>query len=114
MAEAGNNQPEPLSLSEQEQIRGLKVALKESEISVEELWLKYFSIGGSIGEYEVDAYVETSFPLPPLERDLLAHAANELIDELPARSKAPYADGNPTPGVPDSRNNIDNRGHHAD
>ncbi|YCK79764.1 hypothetical protein M1D89_01675 (plasmid) [Arthrobacter sp. D3-18] len=112
MAEAGNNQPESRPVSEQEQIRGLKVALKESDISVEELWLKYFSIGGNIGEYEVDAYVETSFPLPPMERDLLAHAANELIDELRSRPKAPYTDGNL--GVPDSTNNIENRGHRAD
>nr|WP_284974930.1 hypothetical protein [Arthrobacter sp. efr-133-TYG-104] len=56
-----------------------------------ELWLRYYGIGGIVGEYEVEAYLQLLLSLPPLERDLLARAANELIDELPARLRAPYA-----------------------
>ncbi|MCC9205962.1 hypothetical protein [Arthrobacter sp. zg-Y769] len=52
--------------------------------------MRYFSIGGAAGEYEVDAYINGSLSLPPLQRDILAHAANELIDQLPARPRAPY------------------------
>ena len=77
---------------EPEQRRLLKQALDQARLGVPELWMKYFSIGGEAGEYEVDAYLSGSFSLPPLQRDILAHAANELIDELPPRLRAPYSD----------------------
>ncbi|MCQ2002107.1 hypothetical protein [Arthrobacter zhaoxinii] len=74
---------------EPEQRQLLKKALEDARLSVPEVWLKYFSIGGGAGEYEVDAYINCSLSLPPLQRDILAHAANELIDQLPARPRAP-------------------------
>lgn len=70
----------------------LKHAVDDARLRVSELWMKYFSIGGEAGEYEVDAYLNGSFSLPALQRDILAHAANELIDELPAHPRAPYSD----------------------
>ncbi|WP_222123013.1 hypothetical protein, partial [Staphylococcus epidermidis] len=51
---------------------------------------RYFSIGGTVGEYEVEAYVQGLLSLPTLQRDLLAMAANELINAVP-RLRAPYA-----------------------
>lgn len=75
---------------EQEQSRLLRKALHRSGLRHGELWLRYFSIGGAVGEYEVDAYIQSLFSLPPSQRDLLAHAANELIDELPPLPRAPY------------------------
>ncbi|GAA3292992.1 hypothetical protein ACFFON_02255 [Arthrobacter citreus] len=77
---------------EPEQRRRLREALSQAGIETSQLWMKYFSIGGEAGEYEVDAYLNGSFSLPPLQRDILAHAANELIDELPPRLRAPYCD----------------------
>lgn len=56
------------------------------------------------GEYEVEVYLQGLLPLPPVQRDLLALAANELIDDLP-RPRAPYSDdvdSGPASGVPDS------------
>ncbi|WP_309074448.1 hypothetical protein [Paenarthrobacter sp.] len=79
-----------LPLQEQLQLKGLRKALTSAGIPDEDLWLRYFSIGGTVGEYEVDAYLQSLHSLPVLQRDLLAHAANELIDELPARPHAPY------------------------
>jgi hypothetical protein len=90
MKEPERNNCEGLSLQEQLQLKGLRKALKSAGIHEEDLWLRYFSIGGMVGEYEVDAYLESSHSLPALQRDLLAHAANELIDELPALPRAPY------------------------
>jgi hypothetical protein len=75
---------------EQEQSRLLRKALQRSGLRHGDLWLRYFSIGGNVGEYEVDAYIQSLFSLPPSQRDLLAHAANELIDELPPLPRAPY------------------------
>lgn len=77
--------------NEPEQRRRLRAAMKAAEISVAELWLKYFSLSGDAGEYEVEAYLQGLLSLPPIQRDLLALAANELIDDLP-RPRAPYSD----------------------
>jgi hypothetical protein len=77
--------------NEPEQRRRLRAAMKAADITVGELWLKYFSVSGDAGEYEVEAYLQGLFSLPPLQRDLLALAANELIDELP-RPHAPYSE----------------------
>ena len=77
--------------TEPNQRRRLRAAMSEADISTAELWLHYFSIGGSVGEYEVDAYLQGMFSLPELERDLLAMAANELFDHSP-RHRAPYSD----------------------
>lgn len=78
------------ALDEDEQARGLAVAVDHSSIAIGELWLRYFSIGGLAGETEVDAYIRGAITLPGLERDALAHAANELIDEIPPPHRAPY------------------------
>lgn len=77
---------------EPEQRRQLRKALAQAGIGIPELWMRYFSVGGEAGEYEVDAYLSGSLSLPPLQRDILAHAANELIDDLPPRLRAPYSD----------------------
>ncbi len=80
------------------QRRLLAAALAEAGLSGGELWLKYFSLGGSVGEYETEAYLAGLLPLPAVQRDLLAQAANELIDDLPERRRAPYST-DPVPGV---------------
>ncbi|MDQ0210904.1 hypothetical protein [Arthrobacter bambusae] len=76
---------------EPQQQRMLAAALKSARVSVGELWLKYFSLGGEVGEYEVEAYLQGLLSLPVLQRDLLAMAANELIDKFP-QGHAPYSD----------------------
>jgi uncharacterized protein (DUF58 family) len=83
--------------SGEHQRRLLAAALAEAGLTGGELWLKYFSIGGSAGEYETEAYLGGFFSLSAVQRDLLAHAANELIDELPQRRRAPYST-DPFPG----------------
>ncbi|MBE0011098.1 hypothetical protein [Arthrobacter sp. AET 35A] len=79
-----------ISDEEQEQRKLLAIAVRHSGIHVKELWLYYFSIGGDAGEYEIDAYLNASYSLRPGQRDLLAHAVNEMIDELPPPPRAPY------------------------
>lgn len=76
---------------EPEQRQGLRETLAAADITTGELWLRYFSIGGSAGEYEVDAYLQALLSLPRLERDLLAMAANELALDA-ALPRAPYSD----------------------
>ncbi|WP_442543332.1 hypothetical protein ACSBOX_16035 [Arthrobacter sp. KN11-1C] len=76
---------------EPQQQRMLAAALKSARINVGDLWLKYFSLGGEVGEYEVEAYLQGLLSLPVLQRDLLSMAANELIDTSP-QGRAPYSD----------------------
>ena len=80
--------------NEPEQRRRLRAAIRAADIPVSDLWLKYFSLSGDAGEYEVEAYLQGLLSLPPVQRDLLALAANELIDDLP-RPRAPYSDDLP-------------------
>lgn len=73
-----------------EQARLLREAIDRAGIAVKQLWFHYFSLGGNVREIEIDAYLHHCMDLPPFQRDLLAHAANELIARKPA-PRAPYA-----------------------
>ncbi|WP_407681111.1 hypothetical protein [Pseudarthrobacter siccitolerans] len=73
-------------------------------------------MSGDAGEYEVEAYLQGLLSLPPVQRDLLALAANELIDDLP-RPHAPYSDdfdGGPGPGPAASEIREDGTGRPSD
>jgi hypothetical protein len=59
----------------------VRQALGAAGIEVGRLWMHYFSIGGDAGEMEVDAFLHHSLTLPALQRDLLAHATDELIEK---------------------------------
>lgn len=78
-------------IQEPEQRSRLNEVLQAADITVSELWLQYFGMSGSAGEYEVQAYVEGVLSLPAVERDLLAMAANEMVGGT-AALHAPYAD----------------------
>lgn len=73
-----------------EQARGLRLALEAADIGVGALWMHYFRMGGEVGEVEIDAYLHHALGLPRFERDLLARAANELVDHGAGRH-APYS-----------------------
>ena len=66
-------------------------AVESCGLSVSELWLRYFALGGDAGEMELDAYLNGAIAFPPLQHDLLAHAINERLDEI-APPRAPYSD----------------------
>lgn len=85
--------------SEPEQRRRLQAALAAAQVSTGDLWLYYFGIGGSVGEYEVEAYLQGLLSLPELQRDLLAMAANELFNDQ-SRPRAPYSDELGSEGPP--------------
>lgn len=73
-----------------EQARRLRATMVAADIDRGRLWLYYFSIGGDVSEFELDAYLHHSMLLPRLQRDLLAQAANEILAEV-APPQAPYA-----------------------
>jgi hypothetical protein len=75
---------------EEEQRRELVAALAQAGISTDELWLHYFSLTGSVDQYETEAWLQGLLSLPALQRDLLALAANELLPGRGDTRKAPY------------------------
>jgi hypothetical protein len=77
---------------EEEQRRQLVAVMEQAGISVSTLWLHYFSMTGSVGEYETEAYLQGLMSLPALQRDLLAQAANELLPDRSDLPRAPYSD----------------------
>ncbi|MDT5077531.1 MAG: hypothetical protein QOJ80_2168 [Mycobacterium sp.] len=66
-------------------------AFDASHLTVGELWLRYFALGGEASVLEVDAYLNGAMALPTFQHDMLAHAINERLDEI-ASTRAPYSD----------------------
>ncbi|GAA1426349.1 hypothetical protein GCM10009616_00660 [Microlunatus lacustris] len=65
-------------------------AFKGSQMRLPDLWLAYYALGGSAGQYEVEAYLAGLMPLSAHEHNVLAHAINERLSELPPPPRAPY------------------------
>jgi hypothetical protein len=89
MARAERAQP-PRQPSE-DQASALRAAYEAAGLTLEQLWTRYFALGGSADLLEVDGQLAGLLQLPSGERDVLAHAINERIDELAARHRAPYS-----------------------
>jgi hypothetical protein len=77
--------------NEDEQQRLLAIGYQRAELTMEQLWLRYFALGGDASLMEVEAHVHGLMPLPALQRDILAHAINERLDELVWRRRVPYS-----------------------
>jgi hypothetical protein len=79
-------------------------AARRAGLDAEELWIRYFAVGGSLAQVEVEAYLSGVQVMPALERDVLAHALNEVLEELGHDVRAPYSgeleQGTPDPGMP--------------
>ncbi|BCW68093.1 hypothetical protein NicSoilB4_28560 [Arthrobacter sp. NicSoilB4] len=77
---------------ESEQRRRFAESLRHADVGIEELWLRYFTLGGQAGQFEIEAYIHGAMALPSLQRDVLAHALNERLDELYSQApRAPYS-----------------------
>ena len=79
------------SVHDDEQRRLLAVGYQRAELTLEQLWLRYFALGGDAGLLEIEAYVHGLMPLPAFQRDLLAHAINERLDEFVRARRVPYS-----------------------
>jgi hypothetical protein len=65
-------------------------AYDAARLTVAELWLRFFALGGEASELEIDAYLNGAIALPALQHDMLAQAINERLDEI-AAVRAPYS-----------------------
>ncbi|RAX49867.1 hypothetical protein DQ353_06790 [Arthrobacter sp. AQ5-05] len=73
------------------QLKQLRQVQPLAGLTVGELWLKYFAIGGSAGQFEIEAYLYAAHALPTLERDLVAHSINERFIDLGMDLRVPYS-----------------------
>ncbi|RJT79083.1 hypothetical protein D6T63_10635 [Arthrobacter cheniae] len=68
------------------------LAARAADLSANDLWAHYYSVGGTLESFELDAYLHGMYPLPLGDRNMVALALNELIDDLPRRPKAEFVD----------------------
>jgi hypothetical protein len=72
------------------QRRRLRGALARLRASVDDLWLRYLGMGGTAEPGEVEAYLAGTGTLSAPQRDRLAVAANEMLDEAAGSLRVPY------------------------
>jgi hypothetical protein len=77
--------------TEDEQRHRLVRCFARADLTLEQLWMRYFALGGAVDLFELDAYLNGAMPLPGVQRDMLAHAVNERLDELVGRDRIPYS-----------------------
>lgn len=79
------------SNSAAEQRHALSRAFQHAQLPVSQLWLRYFALGGDADPVDIDAYLHGLAELPTTQRDILAHAVNERLDELVCAHRATYS-----------------------
>jgi hypothetical protein len=78
-------------MTEDLQRSALAAGYGHTDLSIEQLWVRYFALGGTGDLTDVDAYLNGLGDLPAQQGDLLAHAVNERLDELFTRHRVPYS-----------------------
>ncbi|MEX5257969.1 hypothetical protein [Kocuria arenosa] len=62
-----------------QQARQLHQTIIRADLPLAQLWWRYLSLGGNTGQLEVEAYLHQALDLPRSQRELLDHAAHELL-----------------------------------
>ncbi len=73
----------------------LESGLRDSGLSMDELWLRYFELTGEASLLELEAYLHGALPPDPLQYDMIAHALNERFMEMGRDHPVPYVEENP-------------------
>ena len=73
----------------------LEQARRDLKLSIDDLWMRYFSLGGMITLVEVEAVLFGALVGNDHDRELLAVALNERFAELGGDHPIPYADDAP-------------------
>lgn len=71
----------------------------DAGLSQEQLWMRYFGIGGMAPPLELEAIVNGAMLTNERDQDRIAHALNERFTELGRNHPVPYSnDGGTAPG----------------
>jgi hypothetical protein len=68
----------------------LDQARRDAGLSMTDLWVRYFGLGGMSTPIELEAYVLGALQPSSHERNLVTHAINELHVELGGNHPVPY------------------------
>jgi hypothetical protein len=69
----------------------LEGARRDVRLTQDELWMRYFALGGVAMPTEFEAYLAGALHPEPLEHDILVHALNERSMELGSAQRWPYS-----------------------
>ena len=58
--------------------------------TLEQLWIDYVALGGTVVIFDLDAYLCGLMPMPPGQQDVLACALNERLKDLYEAALVPY------------------------
>ncbi|MEX5258535.1 hypothetical protein [Kocuria arenosa] len=62
------------------QARLLTEAMDQEHLTLQALWSGYRGQGGTVEQFEIEAYLHQCLHLPAFQRDILIHAANHLLE----------------------------------
>lgn len=69
------------------QIQQLREALSATGLTVENIWVGYYGMGGTVSRFELEAYLAGLLELQGQECDILADATNELLSRMGAKGR---------------------------
>jgi hypothetical protein len=75
--------------------RTLDCARRDAGLSHEELWLRYFALGGMRCAFELEAILYGALTPTTHDHDVIAVALNERFSELGANHPIPYTHDQP-------------------
>ena len=75
----------------------LERARREVGMSVDELWMRYFALGGMGSAVELEAYLVGALAVTSHDHDVVAVALNERFSELGGDHPVPYSGDGPPP-----------------
>lgn len=78
-----------------ERADGLNDARCNAGLSQDDLWLRYFGLGGMTPALELDAIVQGALVAGDHDHDVVVHALNERFSELGRNHPVPYQSDSP-------------------
>ena len=78
-----------------DQLDILEQARREVGLSIADLWLRYFALGGMSTTLELEAIVFNALVADVHDRDVLTVAINERFAEMGGDHPIPYSDDDP-------------------
>jgi len=67
-----------------------EAAQHEAGWTVEQLWIEYLALGGTLVFFDLDAFLAGLMPMIGSQQDVLACALNERLSEMQSLTRLPY------------------------
>jgi hypothetical protein len=67
-----------------------EAARRSADWTVDQLWLHYLALGGTVAVFDLDGYLAGLMPMPAPQQDVLACTLNERLTDLHQPTRLPY------------------------